>query len=287
MLVNGGDCSVAIKTAYREMGLPYAEETLREEVLLLKEEAAIEGDGVCGVIRKSGGVSGCVVTPLTMGTVPVLLYAALGRSGLPVFVSETRNVYRYGLDLAPRGDSGVFDLVQDRGGERRLNEGCGVRGFELRFHRGEAVHLKLDICGKQPPAVYPYYEIPVTERGERFSGDCVSYLINGAEYRNIYGLTLSSKKIHGTKTELRIKRVLQQGADVPEDIEELVITARLGRDSYEYRQYGMFRISMKYLVLAADETSVDCADAVIGPLRYYCAGRVHAEVFASGGEVLA
>jgi hypothetical protein len=62
-----------IKTQYQEVGVPYAEETIREAVSLLREEAAIEGDGCCRSIRKSGGVTGCVVTPLTIGTVPLLL----------------------------------------------------------------------------------------------------------------------------------------------------------------------------------------------------------------------
>jgi hypothetical protein len=83
MLVNGCDCLIVIKTSYREMGVPYAVETLREAVSLLKEEAAIEGDGLCRTIKKSGGVTGCVVTPLTIGTAPLLLYLAMGSAGLP------------------------------------------------------------------------------------------------------------------------------------------------------------------------------------------------------------
>jgi hypothetical protein len=51
MLVNGRDCSIVIKTSYREMGVPYSEETVREAVSLLTEEAAIEGDGSCRAIR--------------------------------------------------------------------------------------------------------------------------------------------------------------------------------------------------------------------------------------------
>ena len=71
-------------------------ETIREAVSLLVEEGAIEGDGCCRAIRKSGrqaglGVTGCVVTPLTIGTAPLLLYLAMGNAGLPVFVSETKN----------------------------------------------------------------------------------------------------------------------------------------------------------------------------------------------------
>jgi hypothetical protein len=210
----------------------------------------------------------------------------MGSTELPLYVSESRNLYLYHLNLLPMEGGGLFDLIQERGGERKLFEACRVKGFELRFLRGEAVHLKLDICGERPSAVYPYAEILATESGERFSGDCVSYRINGMEHKNIYGLTLSAKKEGGTKTELWIKRVLQQGADLPGIIEEMTITAQLLRDKYEYRHFGIFRITLTRLVLTADETDIDCADGVIGPLRYYVAGTVKAEVFISGGETL-
>jgi hypothetical protein len=275
-----------IKTAYREMGVPYAGETLREAVSLLKEEAAIEGDGSCGAIRKSGGVTGCVVTPLTIGTAPLLLCLAMGSVSLPLYVSETRNLYLYRLNLLPAEGSSRFDLVQERGGSRLLYEGCAVTGFELRLNRGEAVHLKLDIKGERPLAIYPYQDMVPTETGERFMGDKATYRINGQEYSNIYGLTLSTKKEGGTQTELRIKRALEHGGDLPGIIEELTITAQLLRDKYEYRYYGMFRITLTRLVLLSDETAVDSADGVIGPLRYYVAGTVNAEVFTADGETL-
>jgi hypothetical protein len=305
MLVNGRDCSIVIKTSYRETGVPYSEETIREAVSLLTEEAAIEGDGSCRAIRKSSGVTGCVVTPLTIGTAPLLLYLAMGSTGLPLYVSETRNIYRYRLDLLPAEDSTRFDLVQERApfglpngdaenqgfsahlmGRRTLYEGCAVTGFELRIHREQAVKLKLDICWETPPVIYPYTDPLKTETGERFMGDRVTYRINGTEYHNIYGLTLSTKKEGGTKTELWIKRVLAQGPDIPDVIEELSITVQLLRDKYEYRHYGMFRLTLSRLVLTADETAVDCADGVIGPLRYYVAGTVSAEVFTATGESL-
>ena len=93
MLVNGCDCSIVIKTTHIEKDIPYSDETLREAVSILQEEANIEGDGVCRAIRKNGGVTGCVVTPLTIGTAPLLLYLAMGAAGNPVSISETRNLY--------------------------------------------------------------------------------------------------------------------------------------------------------------------------------------------------
>ncbi|MDR2177571.1 MAG: hypothetical protein LBP20_05955 [Treponema sp.] len=289
MLIHGRDCFIAIKTDGRETGIPYAVETIREAVSLLTEEAAIEGEGTRRAIKKSTGVTGCVVTPLAIGTAPLLLYLAMGKADLPQYVSGTRNLYRYKLALLPMENSTRFDVVQFRGGGRKRYERCAVSAFELRVRRGEAVRLKLNVQGGQAPEEYPGTGHLETAGGERFMGDRVSCRINGAEYTNIYGLTLSVKKEGGTKTELRIKRVLNQadaaapGGDLPEIIDELSITANLLRDRYEERYYGMFRVTLGRLALAADETIVESADAVIGSMRYYCAGAVIAEVFTADG----
>ena len=307
MLVNGSNCSIVIKTAHFEKDIPYSDETMREAVSFLQEEASIEGNGACRGLRKTSGVTGCVVTPLTIGTAPLLLYLAMGAAGNPVFISETRNLYQYRLDLLPMEDMDHFDLIQERGGERKLIEACRVQGFELRILRGEAIKLKLDIFGECAPRVYPYADIFEKEQGERFSGDCVSYKINGKEYKNIYGITLASKKIGGTKTELWIKRTKEQGPDIPENIEEMTITAQLLRDAYgpsgrtgeegyygshsaaflnENRYYGTFRITINKLVFISDETEVNASGAVMGPVRYYVAGTVSTEVFSSTGEII-
>jgi hypothetical protein len=306
MFVQGSDCSIVIKTSHLEKDIPYSDETIREAVSILKEEASIDGDGVCRCLRKSGGVTGCVVTPLTIGTAPLLLYLAMGSAGSPLFVSETRNLYQYRLDLLPMEDTKQFDLIQDRGraisneqlamsNERRIYEGCRVKGFELRIFQGEAVKLKLDIFGECAPKVYTCTDTawgqaskmndPMRGR-ERFNSDLVTYSINGKEYKNIYGFTLLSKKIGGTRTELWIKRALQQKSDIPELIEELCITAFLMRDVYELRQFGTFRITLKRLVFVSDETEVNASGAIISPLHYYVAGETKAEVFTAGEECL-
>jgi hypothetical protein len=202
----------------------------------------------------------------------------------------------------PLEDTDCFDLIQDRkisnelikmsngqlamSNERKLYEGCRVSGFELRILRGEPVKLKLDICGRCAPRVYPYANMFEREHGECFNGDNVTYQINGKEYTNIYGITLLSKKKGGTKTELWIKRALQNGSDIPAIIEDMAITAQLLRTQYEYRYFGTFRITIKRLVLVSDETNINSADTVIGPIRYYAAGSVSTEVFTSGGELI-
>jgi hypothetical protein len=297
MFVNGCDCSIVIKTSHCEKDIPYSDETLREAVSMLEENAAIEGIGVCRVIRKRAGVTGCIVTPLTIGTVPLLLYLAMGSAGKPVYVSDTRDIYTYNLDLLPMEDTDCFDLIQQRtksmsneqgamSNERRLYERCRVKGFELRVMREEVIKLKLDIFGECPPVVYPYSDKVERETGERFLGDSVTYRINNKEYKNIYGITLVSKKVGGTKTELWIKRALEAVSDLPAVIDEIVITAQLLRDTYEYRQYGVFRITLRRLVLVSDETEINAVDTVIGPVRYYVAGTVSTQVYSSGSEVI-
>jgi len=295
MLVQGSDCLIIIKTSHHEMDVPYSAETMREAVSFLQEEASIEGDGVCRGIQINSGITGCVVTPLTIGTAPLLLYLAMGAAGNPVYISATRNLYQYRINLLPTEDTEQFDLIQDRGGannkeqgakskERKLYEGCRVQGFELRIMRDEAIKLKLEITSECAPRAYPYIDKFEREQGERFSGDNVAYKINGIEYKNIYGITLVSKKVGGTKTEIWIKRNIEKGRDLPGTIEEMAITAQLLRDKYDCRYYGTFRITLKRLVLISDETDVNSTDDVIGPIRYYIAGSVKTEVFNSTGE---
>ena len=312
MKVQGCDCSIVIKTAYQEMDVPYSEETLREAISILQEEASIEGDGVNRAIQKRSGVTGCVVTPFSIDTAPLLLFLAMGSAGLPIYISETRNLYRHCLHLLPLENSTRFDIIQKRNNERLLYECCVVKGFELRVNREETVKMKIDISGEQAPVIYPYTEIPLTENTERFNGSNVSYKINGKTYSNIYGLTLLAKKEGGTKTELWIKRCLEAGGyathgnDIPDVIDELIITAQLLRDKYvpsgcaprgriygqpygcpavyEYRHFGLFRITLTRLVLVSDETIINSPDAVIGPMRYYVSGTVKAEVFTCGED---
>ena len=106
MKIQGCDCSIVIKTAHHEFDVPYSEETIREAVSLLQEEAAIEGDGNRKAIVKKCGVTGCVVTPLTIGTAPLLLYLVMGSAGLPrnkvsILVSESRDMYRSNYTFYP------------------------------------------------------------------------------------------------------------------------------------------------------------------------------------------
>jgi hypothetical protein len=185
------------------------------------------------------------------------------------------------LELVPLDNADTFDLIQERGNERRLFAGCRVTGFELRVVRGEAVKLKLDVAGDLPAAVYPYADTVRREYEERFHGDNVRYRINGNEYNNIYGITFLVKKEKGVQAELWVKRLLKHGADIPEIIDEMIISAQLQRDKYEERHYGLFRITITKLVMVSDEIEVDTAGAVIGPVRFYVAGVVTAEIFST------
>ena len=281
MSINGCDCYLVIKTGERETVVPYSEETIRENIVLLREEAAIEGVGEEGALRKSNGTTGCVVTPLTMSTAPLLLCLAMGYAERLEYVSETRDLYCSMLQLLPFEDSDFFDIVQDRGTERKLCERCRVESFELRIHRNEALKLKLDISGAYPPAPYPYGDSFHHISEERFNGDCVTYTINGASYTTLYGCLITVKKRGGTKTDVWLYRSLEQAQDIPPLIDELTITARLQRDKYERRHYGMFQLTLTRLLLVSDETRIDAADTVVGPLRYYAAGTVKAEVFTN------
>jgi len=287
MNVQGRDCTLAIKTTHRETDIPYSEETIREAISLLEENPPIEGTGTVKALPKNSGVKGCIVTPITIGTAPLLFFLAMGELAQSDYVPQTRDLYKHWFHLVPQEDTEPFGLVQHRGGEKRHFPSCRIRSFELRILRGEALKLKLDIRGEQSPVIYPYLDEIEKSSGERFNGDNVKYLINGQEYKNIYGFTLSIKKEKGVKTELWIKRVLKTGDDIPAAIDELTITARLLRDKYENRHFGTFRLTFKNLLLFSDETTIDAPDAVIGPLRYFVNGGLTAEAFSAGTEDIA
>jgi hypothetical protein len=296
MNVQGRDCTLVVVTSHTETSLPYAEETIRENVTLLEEYPSIEGYGRCKAIKTSGGAVGCVVSPLTIGAAPLLLCLAFGEIRLSAHVSGTSNIYKHLIDLIPMADSDPFGLLQDRGtvandvGGKKYYAACRVKSFELRILRDEALKLKLDIDSEKAPLSYPVldqFKNDKAERpGERFKGENVKYRINDREYKNIYGVTLTGKKESGTKTEVWIRRVLEKDTDLPETIDKLTITASLLRDCYEERHCGQLRITLKSLVLAHDETSVECDDSVIGPLRYIVNGDVTAEVFTAGEVTL-
>jgi len=286
MLVNGSDCSIVIKTDSMEFDVPYSDETIRDEISILEENASIEGDGICKCIQKKIGIKGCVVTPLTLGTAPLLLYLAMGAVGKPIFISETKNLYKYDLTLVPTEGTRDFELIQDRVNGKVKFISCRVVGFELRIIRDEAVKLKLNIAGCFPAMEYQYKNDLGRDTGERFNGNSVTYLINGQENKNIYGVTFVSKKKGGTKTEIWIKRALQKEKEIPFEIKEMIITAQLLRDKYENRFYGAFRITFKNLVLISDETEIKASGAVMGPLRFYVSGGVSTEVFTSGEEII-
>jgi len=286
MNVQGRDCTLAIKTAHRETDIPYSEETIREAISLLEENPPIEGAGTIKAIPGSSGTTGCIVTPITIATAPLLFYLAMGTLARSDYVTQTRNLYKHSLHLVPQENTEPFALIQYRSMENRYFPSCRVSSFELRILRDEALKLKLDIVGSSP-ASFHYTGAIEKENGERFKGDNVKYLFNGQEYKNIYGFTRSTKKEKGVKTEIWIKRVLANNSDIPSTIDELTITARLLRTQYENRHFGTFRITLKNLLLVSDETTINAPDAVVGPLRYFVNGGVTTEVFSSGTEDIA
>jgi len=286
MKVQGRDCSIVIKTSHHEFDVPYSEETIREAVSILQEKASIEGDGNCKAIVKKSGVTGCVVTPLTIDTVSLLLYLAFGSAGKPLYVSQTRNVYSNKLNLLPLEDTECFDLIQDRGNERRVFEDCRIQDFEFRIENDSAIKLKLDVCGERSAKTYLYTDDVERTTGERFKSNHVDYYINEKINHFIYGITLSVKKTGGVKTEIWIKRILPVKNELPECIEELNIRARLLSSKYECNSYGLFSITLKNLVLISDETNINSSDTVIDPLRYYVSGGVYASVFTTKEETI-
>jgi hypothetical protein len=280
-MINGSDCGILIRTKYQAADLPYSEESVRDAISILKD-----WDGAFAE-RRVNGVTGCVVTPLTIGTAPLLLGLVMGTAGKPVIVSDTKTLFRHTAELTNLRSAKKFDLIQDRGDKRVLFERCKVKRFELRVFRDEAIKLKIDLTsanGGQEIGTEPHKRREQNE--ERFNGNGVNYFVNGVAYRNIYGVTIRTWKDGGLCTEVRLHRILDNSHSFPDIVESLDIEAKLFCNTYEGGGFGMFKLSLANLVLMADETTVNSVGPVIGPLRYYVGGLVHCDVFTNDNSQL-
>jgi hypothetical protein len=201
--------------------------------------------------------------------------------GAGVFVSQTRGLYRFPLVLSAADCSGSVDFVEFRRAGGRVFPACSCAAFELRIMRENVIHAHVDVSGrgKVSEQITNNNEQITKVREERFRERGVRYEVDGVERDCIYGLTLSVNKLNGTKVEAGIHRILDEGFAFPAVIENLTVTARLFRDTYEDRQFGRFVLRLSKLLFVSDETMVQTADAVIGPVRYFAAGDVTAEVF--------
>jgi hypothetical protein len=179
-----------------------------------------------------------------------------------------------------------FDLIEEWGNKQKTFADCYCVGFELRIMRDCAIYAHIDISG-DVGAVTNEKIKGKNEKiiNERFKEAGVDYVINENTVKNIYGATLKVRKGDGVKTEIEIHRILKD-EDLPGVIDNMTITARLFRDCYEERHTGTFIIHISKLFLMSDETNIDCADAVIGVVRYFVAGEVTTEIFTEGNNDL-
>ena len=280
----GRELSLTLELAECASAIPYTGKTIREKISVLSLEASLEGNGLCGAITERRGTTGGFTTLLTLDTVPSLFAAIFGRMAGRCYVSGTRDLYRTEHALCASFASTEFALSEKYGNKERYYPRCKCAGFEFRFHRGEPLHVHLEVDGNIPAREAEHGERVKTilHDTECFTEVGVLYEIDGIAQKNIYGLTITGHKSGGCKTFVRLHRALSCD-EIPAKINTLTVTARLFRDCYEAGRYGLFRLRLSNLLLSADETVVNTSDTVIGPLFYIAAGEAAAESFERGG----
>jgi len=284
-MIQGNEIILRLVTTGCDIVVPFCNKTLRDKYDLYLAEAAIEGAGLRAGIAERSGVCGGFTTPLTLKTAPVLLGVMFGDVKTAFFVSGTQNMYQTDIKLCGADISKRFTLVEEWGNTKKEYADCVCSGFEIRIHREEALKAHLDIDSDKPMSSEQLAMSNEKDEkalrfdgGERFKEVGVSYFIDGKFYYSIYAATLCVNKTGGCKTELLVNRVLEK-EDLPEHIDLLDISARMFREQYEERRYGTFHITLFNLDLISDETAVNSADAVIGPLHYAVSGSVNAAVY--------
>jgi hypothetical protein len=283
-MING--CDVTLRIGFRgdEYDVPFVSRTVRDRWAVLKEEAGIEGGYVCKSLNMRTGTTGGFTTPVTLETARLLLTLMFGSIDGGVFVTETRGLYRYQLQMKPAGLTECFSIIEEWGMNRKVYPEVVVKSFELRVHREENIMVHFDIDGDtksvmtQRVVEKACYHSPAPER---FNENGNVYTIDGITCNSIYAITLSCDKTNSLKTQIVLHRILESD-ELPVHINEFTGCFMLFRDKYEAREFGRFSMTLRGLDLVSDETIVSSADAVIGPLRYWVSGGVTAECFGEG-----
>ncbi|MDR0908211.1 MAG: hypothetical protein LBM77_00440 [Spirochaetaceae bacterium] len=305
--MNGENCTITIKTKYISASVPYSEESIREAVSIIRDTD--EATGKTSFTRQVDGVAGCVIAPLTVGNAPLLLALAFGREQKASVVSAGSTtgkgdiLYHHSLVMKSLKKSPTFDLIQDRGCEKRSYEGCSVWDFEIQslylrrkifgvvnVHNSgndddiQHITLKIEMRGGNNPVVIGSDKVfstgSTTVNDPLFNDAGIRYEVNGVEVSGIYGFSIKTRRDGKPKVFVRLHRILGK-TELPDIIENLTITAQVFKGGVS----GIFKINLERLLLVADETIVNTADKVIGPLRYFVVGNISADVY-SGYENL-
>jgi len=229
------------------LALPFSEETIREDYQPKKHNPPIEGNDRITAVEGTSGTTGCFVTSLNADTAPFLLALALGK--------PTR-----------------FDIYQIRGTEKRNYPDCWVNGYELRIGREQDIKLRLDVKGVEAPKPAIWNMEANPSMGKRFHGGDTEYIVDGLRRENIYGITLSTTMTEGVGTLIWIHRSMTVGEAFLRSLATLKVIASIPGFG------GWFRLHIENMMPVSDETRVDCADAVIGPIRYWVNGTISFEV---------
>jgi hypothetical protein len=211
-VING--CDVTLRIVFRgdEYDVPFVSRTMRDRWAVLKEEAGIEGDYVKRSLNIRTGTTGGFTTPVTLGTARLLLCLMFGSIDDGVFVTETRGLYRYQLNMKPTELTECFSIIEEWGANRKLYPEVVVKSFELRAHRGENVMVRFNVEGNRKSVTTTGIAGNVKPRTlppERFNENGNVYTIDGITCNSIYAITLFCDKTNSLKTQIVLHRILR------------------------------------------------------------------------------
>jgi hypothetical protein len=211
-----------------------------------------------------------IETPLTLDNAPHLLPLAFKAFGKRVTAHDER-----GNKTASggHGAGASFDVLHCTDTERRLYEGCKVKGFEVKAKIDEAdvktpVMVSLDVGGAPNSVELAGGGTASPGEGMAFLESNIRYEADEKEVLSVYGFSLHLTKEKRERIELKLWRVLGR-REIPEVINNFTIMGTF----HEGDVFASFQIHIGRLLLLTE-------DVAACPLRYYAAGGCHAEVWA-------
>ena len=243
MKVNGNEMAITLRRGANLTALPFCNETLRQVNDFYTLPSTVDKKKPAVYIRNKSQIEGCLVSRLSFENISELF---------EILSNHIQD-----------DDSELFDLLVNRKTEKDAYRNLRALSFELRGNNGAAFYLRVDVTETRKSFIDVWeYSIPdirfnPDEKTFLFDGHNIFYVKNGKAFTIplVYRFTLN-----GSLNDCR-KYVLNLYFPFTDEffpknvsLEKLVIPLSVADGIY---------LELNNLKPLSDETSTDCADAVL------------------------
>ncbi|MDA3851197.1 MAG: hypothetical protein PF447_07965 [Spirochaetaceae bacterium] len=262
----GDDAVLFLEYGSRVFPLPFVEETLRWENMMIKRERTLEvmEPSIYSIGEKITGGFSCRIE---QDSLPWLLALAMGKSKSLGHIAETKGLFLQGLNLNLEGDNPLFNLVINRGDGWIRYGDLQFIGFTLRGEMDSALILRLEIQGEQREELSQWESMSSLLCHKNYYLGRDNIRINQQPFSSYYRFELTVQKqgkawdheivLYTSRNEILIKMESQDSFD-------LTLLFRL-EEELEANREAYFILSLNNLLMEKEGGLIQGSGEIIGP----------------------